>query len=1140
MSDFTIDIQLTELGFPDILQPRESMCVKETPLSSASNNSSISSASLANLQTPSPSPEPLAANPTFMGPEPVTVDPLVSVASQTPSTQKVVSLTCPHITVTPIPSGPSQTLKILCPPLPSQHKPVAVTHTSCPVTSTVTESSVSGQSNGLQETPKIAKTVRISMSHVGSGTVLTSIPASSTDICPSTSLPAPVTPNIEHLITSKDDSKLSPVDGTNSQITDPVKTIRVVSDEAEEDNRGEVSEGSTEIEEKDVCNEVDGDDGKEKDKQGLNTLVEDSEETDDSEVSELDDEEDEDDDEDDEDDEELGPEAESGGSGEHHCTVCGLVLFSSFQLQEHMNLHTGARPYCCDECGKRFCQLANYRSHLRTHAQPQTPGPVVKHSCRICLKGFDSQEGLKNHLAKSHLEKEFYECDVCKRIFTCRAKCEEHLEEHKRKLAGHVCLQCGRSFRLRRSLRRHKEQGCVRSYRCIDCPLSFSRKNTLLRHSFSHLGLLPYTCVQCRRHFRLAKLYRKHECDPKRIHCVACLGVFHSHGDFQKHKKETGCWGHQGTKGDEIRCMECGEAFSSAEELKKHAGAHQRVMTCSECGKGFRSALMLMSHMGGHAGSRPCLCQNCGLGFPHQQGYESHLKDCGRKPPPVMAPKKTRKEVAVAQSPRVIAPRIPIPALKKPGRAVLRTPDSSPTGVSLGVPAPTPLIMSGLAPVTSPVRADVSNSSAVLGPVQPSKGLWKLSLDKEPPPGVSLVMFVPANTSLASGLSGSSSTQPHLPETQTQWKVLNPAPNPTAPPLNLVQSSLPSEPIPMTGENRPYSLNSPLDLVIKTGNYKPEPAYILPLDLSKKSTSSTPIDLLAFKTEPTDSGFSETTKGVFTGSSGDKKTDGREDGAAQSQVQKACGVPSTLQRLTNVKQTKPLKGNAEMDSVSQLKIELVSSLHCEMPVGLVQIKQEPMSPDADSRAQSSDLWLPGPLSALKREAETDVGLDLRWDGGTPGCVLDLRLKGENTASVNVSEKAQETTVQLDEPGDGNSFEMNPEVVDLKSRADQDRLEANKGAEDGTEENKGGEETQNVEDVHLCTTCGNVLPVGEDEAQHYRMHTEQPDEPVVEPTHSPETQRTSSTVPSPSASPPCKRRRSLRTREKPRALNDCLL
>lgn len=290
-----------------------------------------------------------------------------------------------------------------------------------------------------------------------------------------------------------------------------------------------------------------------------------------------------------------------------------------------MNLHTGARPYCCAECGKRFCQIYNYRVHLRTHVQTKVDRLV----CRICLMGFASQGDLTDHLSKTHFEDKFYECDLCKRVFTSLKACEYHVSLHKC-MRHVVCETCGRKFSSQKSLARHRRKSCRSSFKCTDCMQTFPKKNALLKHSFTHLGLLPYTCVRCHCHFRLAKLYRQHKCEPERIHCVACLREFVSQAEFQQHKKDTGCWGNQGSKGDEIRCLECGEKFDSTEELKKHAGAHQRVLKCAECGKGFRSALMLMSHMGGHAGQSPCLCQSCGLGFPHQQNYDSHLKTCGQ------------------------------------------------------------------------------------------------------------------------------------------------------------------------------------------------------------------------------------------------------------------------------------------------------------------------------------------------------------------------------------------------------------------------------------------------------------------------------------------------------------------------------
>lgn len=319
-------------------------------------------------------------------------------------------------------------------------------------------------------------------------------------------------------------------------------------------------------------------------------------------------------------------------SGNYRCGVCDLQLPSKFKLQDHMNLHTGARPYGCAECGKRFCQIYNYRVHLRTHAETK----VDRLMCRVCREGFASQEDLDDHLSRTHFENEFYECDLCKRVFTSLKACENHVQLHKYVL-NVTCEKCGRNFPSLESLARHRRRRCNRHFKCTDCTLTFTKKIALLKHSFSHLGLLPYTCVRCRCHFRLAKLYRQHRCEPERIHCVACLREFVCREDFQQHKKDTGCWGNQEPKVDEIRCLECGQRFDTSEELKKHAGAHQRVLKCADCGKGFRSALLLMSHMGGHAGKSPCLCQSCGLGFPHQQNYDSHLKTCGQTPQPAVS-----------------------------------------------------------------------------------------------------------------------------------------------------------------------------------------------------------------------------------------------------------------------------------------------------------------------------------------------------------------------------------------------------------------------------------------------------------------------------------------------------------------------
>ncbi|XP_026105000.1 zinc finger and BTB domain-containing protein 41-like [Carassius auratus] len=439
-------------------------------------------------------------------------------------------------------------------------------------------------------------------------------------------------------------------------------------------------------------------------------------------------------DDDEEDDDDGVSWSETNGSGENEenrCHVCDLTFSSLFLLREHLNMHTGVRPYRCDECGKQFCQLVNYRTHLRSHSQKASI------HCRVCSNVFETEEQLQQHLDTNHFEKEFYQCDFCKQIFTDLDVCKAHVEAHRQQAKRHLCLKCGTSFRLRNSLLRHLEWHSRGIFSCSDCDRTFSSKASLLRHSFSHLGVLPYTCLKCKRHFRLPSLYHNHECKPESIQCMACLVFFQSQEDFDKHKKDTGCWGHQGalpSNTDEIRCMECGQVFASIEELKKHGSTHQRVLKCAECGMGFRSSLMLMSHMGGHAGQRPCLCQDCGLGFPHQQGYDSHLKTCGVVTPPVAAVKKPKPKAG--PSPQIIQ-RI--------------TPN---------------IIIQTVAQASTPATFPSSLKEVHMVPFgdknKPADGRWKLTLNKQPPPGMPLVMLLPVSTTQYSSTSDPTQSSKHF------------------------------------------------------------------------------------------------------------------------------------------------------------------------------------------------------------------------------------------------------------------------------------------------------------------------------------------------------------------------------------------
>lgn len=111
----------------------------------------------------------------------------------------------------------------------------------------------------------------------------------------------------------------------------------------------------------------------------------------------------------------------------------------------------------------------------------------------------------------------------------------------------------------------------------------------------------------------------------------------------------------------------------------------------------------------------------------------------------------------------------------------------------------------------------------------PVDGSWKLTIDREPPPGVDLLLFLPVSPSQTNGLTLPSVISPTIPgpviQVQPQHLRLNAA--------------------------HGAQLIAPLDLL--TG-FKQDPECNEPLDLSKKSSKSalSQIPLRPIKSEPED------------------------------------------------------------------------------------------------------------------------------------------------------------------------------------------------------------------------------------------------------------------------------------------------
>lgn len=96
------------------------------------------------------------------------------------------------------------------------------------------------------------------------------------------------------------------------------------------------------------------------------------------------------------------------------CDVCGKRYSSKNLLDEHLNTHTGMRPYVCQVCGKDFASKYTFKAHEKTHEVRPRP-----FECHQCGKSFLSQQNLTQH-ERTHSGIKEYACHLCGKFECCR------------------------------------------------------------------------------------------------------------------------------------------------------------------------------------------------------------------------------------------------------------------------------------------------------------------------------------------------------------------------------------------------------------------------------------------------------------------------------------------------------------------------------------------------------------------------------------------------------------------------------------------------------------------------------------------------------------------------------------------------
>ncbi|XP_053684900.1 zinc finger protein 436-like [Sabethes cyaneus] len=273
------------------------------------------------------------------------------------------------------------------------------------------------------------------------------------------------------------------------------------------------------------------------------------------------------------------------------CEVCQKKYTSKNLLDEHMNMHSGKRPFKCPHCPKDFASKYTLAAHMKIHQDRERV-----FNCKECGKGFYNQSNLLQH-EKIHTGVRDYACTECEKTFMSQHNLDIHRIVHLN-YKPFICRTCGKGFARKAEIKDHERTHTgERPFVCDICEASFSQRSNLQSHKrATHFNDLRYSCELCGRRFKRRRLLDYHikacHTGERPYKCDICSATFVYPEHFKKHQKI-----HTGSK--PFACEVCNKTFNSRDNRNAHRFVHsdKKPYECVTCGAGFMRKPQLYAHM---------------------------------------------------------------------------------------------------------------------------------------------------------------------------------------------------------------------------------------------------------------------------------------------------------------------------------------------------------------------------------------------------------------------------------------------------------------------------------------------------------------------------------------------------------------